>query len=159
MSRFARSGGHKTGTKLRVGLLAAVVLLEGCGGGYTPLVAGTCRSGARDPAGNSVQVCTPRGGGDTVRIVTGQSGSWPTFRNNTVSGQPALTAAQTELGLAAVRFDPRKDEALWARGSTDQVVLTFAATNPDRPGRALTLRVLFRTADGAVLGYRSVPRP
>lgn len=158
MIGFACSGVHKVGIKMRMALLATAALLEGCGG-YSDLVAGTCRGGSRDSAGNSVQTCTPRGGGgDPVRILTGDSGSWPTFRNGAVSGQPALTAALTELGLTAVRFEPRKDQALWARGTTDQMVLTFAALDPERPSPTTTLRVLFREADGAVLGYRRVPR-
>ncbi len=135
---------------------AMVLVLAGCGTA-PDLVPGNCRAGPLDDAGRAQQVCTPRGSGDPVRIVLDPAGSWPEFRGG-ISGQPALDATTRALGLSPPRFDPRRDEVLWPARGRSPVIVTFAASDPARGGATSTLRVVFRPEDGAVLGYRRVPR-
>ncbi len=138
------------------GGIGVTFLLAGCGSS-PDLVPGICRDGPRDASGRDTQVCTPRGPGDPVRVVRGVSGSWPVFDGG-ISGQPALEATTQALGLAPPRFDPRRDEILWPARGPSPVIVTFAAADPARGGALSTLRVVFRPEDGAVLGYRRVPR-
>ena len=136
--------------------IALALLLAGCGSA-PDLVEGICRAGPRDADGRAQQVCTPRGQGDPVRIVLDPAGSWPEFVGGT-SGQPALDAASRAIGTAPPRFDPRRDVVLWPAGGRSPVIVTFAAADPARGGATSTPRVVFRPEDGAVLGYRRVPR-
>jgi len=151
---MALGGGH--GWTRLSGIFGMTLLLAGCGS--TPdLVAGTCRDGPRDAAGRGTQVCTPRGQGDPVRVVRSDTGSFPVFDGG-VSGQPALAATAHALALAPPQFDPRRDQVLWPGHGPSPIIVTFAAADPGRGGAVSTLRVVFRPADGAVLGYRRVPR-
>jgi len=139
-----------------VGTVGLALLLAGCGRG-PDMVAGICRDGPRDAMGRATQTCTPRGQGHPVRIVRGAQGSFPVFDGG-VSGQPALAATARDLGLGATLFDPRRDTVLWPARGRSPVIVTFAVADPARGGATSTMRVVFRPEDGAVLGYRQVPR-
>jgi hypothetical protein len=92
-----------------------------------------------------------------LRIVQGERTSWPVFAGD-ISGRPALDAAVAALALAPPRFEPRRDDVLWPTRGASPVIVTFSAADPARGGAQSTLRVVFRPEDGAVLGYRRVPR-
>lgn len=153
---MARQGGYLRRVRSWVGAGALALVLSGCGGG-PELVPGICRDGPRDPDGRTQQLCAPRSAGDPVRIVTDPGGSWPVFVGN-VSGRPALDATIGALGVGPPRFDPRRDQVIWPSRGRSPVIATFAVADPARGGTVSTLRVMFRPADGSVLGYRRVPR-